>query len=314
MISTNTEAISDNLEEINDNSSDIESNLEKINDNSSDIESNLEKINDNSSDIESNLEKINDNSSAIEANSEKINDLQNSNVKAFYNFDKIFIYGIEKGYQTVNKDNHYHIFEKEIIYNFTKNSYLEIILKVLTEVSNYVLIGYFQILCNFYDQDNNLFYTISLSTAAGSINKLSTVKSVFIVPINENMFKIKIDFFIAPKESQQNRSAKFIIQDINSNKIYIKYYQKTNEMSIKDIQDSLNTVNNITADLEKIDENKDNIASNLKKINEVDDKIKLKSIKNILFYDEKEQIDFKNLSFNKKFELNIKKMILLKLI
>ena len=74
----------------------------------------------------------------------------------------------------------------------------------------------------------------------GSINKLSTVKSVFIVPINENMSKIKIDFFIAPKETQQHRSAKFTIQDINSNKIYIKYLQKTEEMSIKNIQDSLN--------------------------------------------------------------------------
>ena len=82
-------------------------------------------------------------------------------------------------------------------------------------------------------------------------------------------------------------------------------------MSIKDIQDSLNTVNNITADLEKIDENKDNIASNLKKINDlttkVDDKIKLKNIKNILFYNSKEQIDFKNKFFNKTYEINIKK-------
>ena len=30
----------------------------------------------------------------------------------------------------------------------------------------------------------------------GSINRLSTIKSVFIVPINENMTKIKIDFFL----------------------------------------------------------------------------------------------------------------------
>ena len=49
---------------------------------------------------------------------------------------------------------------------------------------------------------------------------------IFIVPINKNMTKIKIDFFIMPKATQQNRSAKFIIQDINSNKIYIKYYSK----------------------------------------------------------------------------------------
>ena len=214
-------------------------------DNSSDIESNLEKINDNSSDIESNLEKINDNKDDIIA-------LQNSNVKAFYNLDKIFIYDIEKGDQTVNKDKHFHIFEKEIYYNFVKNSYLEIILKVLTEISNYVLIGFFQILCNFYDENDDLFYTISLSTAMGSVNKLSTIKSVFIVPSNKNMTKIKIDFFIMPKPTQQNRSAKFIIKDINSNKIYVKYFQKTEEMSIKNIQDSLNNVNSITSKIDNL--------------------------------------------------------------
>ena len=147
---------------------------------------------------------------------------------------------------------------------------------MLTEISNYTFIGFFQILYNFYDQDNNLFYTISLLTAMGSINRLSTIKSVFIVPINENMSKIKIDFFIAPKETQENRSAKFIVRDINSNKIYIKYFQKTDEMSIKDIQDSL-------------------------------DNVKLKNIKNILFYDEKKQIDFKNDFFNKTYNLNAKK-------
>ena len=79
-----------------------------------------------------------------------------------------------------------------------------------------------------------------------------TIFFIFIVPINENMSKIKIDFFISPKESQQNRSAKFIIQDINSNKIYIKYFQKTDEMSIKNIQDSLNTVNSITSKIDNL--------------------------------------------------------------
>ena len=67
-------------------------------------------------------------------------------------------------------------------------------MKVLTEISHYLLIGFFQILCNFYDDNNKIFYTISLSTAMGSINKLSTIKSVFIVPIDEDMTKIKIDF------------------------------------------------------------------------------------------------------------------------
>ena len=134
----------------------------------------------------------------------------------------------------------------------------------------------------------------------GSINKLSTIKSVFIVPINENMSKIKIDFFIAPKPTQQHRSARFFIRDINSNKIYIKYFQKTNEMSIKNIQDSLNTVKNISNNLEQIDTNKKDII-NFK------NNIKLKNIINVLFYNEREQIDFKNNFFNKTYELNIKK-------
>ena len=267
---------------INNNLTDLESS----------ISSNLQDIETNQSNISSNSGLISTNTSKIASNLEKITALQTSNVKAFYNLDQIFIYDIEKGDQTVNKDNHYHMFEKEIINDFTKNSYLEIALKVLTEISQYILIGFFQILCNFYDQNNNLFYTISLSTAMGSINKLSTIKSVFIVPINENMSKIKIDFFIAPKETQQNRSAKFFIRDINSNKIYIKYFQKTDEMSIKDIKDSLTSVKDISNNLEQINTNKDDII-NLK------NNVKLKNIYNVLFYDEREQIDFKNKFFNK---------------
>ena len=264
LINLNTGSISTNSGKIDKNASDISDNLGKIDKNTSDIS----KIDKNTSDISDNLEKIDKNTSDISDNLEKITALQTSNIKAFYNLDQIFIYDIEDGYQTVDKDNHFHIFEKEITYNFTKNSYLEIALKVLSEISNYILIGYFQILCNFYDQDNNLFYTISLSTAMGSINKLSTIKSVFIVPINEHMSKIKIDFFIAPKETQQNRSAKFIIHDINSNKIYLKYFQKTDEMSIKDIQDSLDNVKNITS-----------------KIDNLEKSIYLKNLLNILYHD-----------------------------
>ena len=259
----------------------ITSNLEKITANESSISSNSGKITANEGNISSNLEKINDNKDDIIA-------LQNNNVKAFYNLDKIFIYDIDKGHKTVNKDNYYHIFEKEITYTFIKNSYLEIILKVLTEISNYVLIGYFQILCNFYDENDNLFYTISLSTAMGSINKLSTIKSVFIVPINENMTKIKIDFFIMPKPTQQNRSAKFIIQDINSNKIYIKYFQKTDEMSIKDIQDSLNSITSRVDNLEK--------------------SLYLKNLLNILYHENNIQIG--HIFFEKTYTINAKKMIL----
>ena len=122
----------------------------------------------------------------------------------------------------------------------------------------------------------------------GSINKLLSIKSVFIVPINKNMTKIKIDFFIMPKPTQQNRSAKFIIQDINSNKIYIKYFQKTDEMSIKNIQDSLDTVNSITS-----------------KIDNLEKSIYLKNLFNELYHEN--DVPIGHIFFDKTFLVNAKR-------
>ena len=154
----------------------------------------------------------------------------------------------------------------------------------------------------------------------GSINKLSTINSV-IVPINKTMDKIKINFFITPKIGEENISARFTIHDINSNKIYVKYYQKTDEMSIKNIEGGLNTVNNISANLETIDENKSNISTNLININTNEDNIAynsseinyiknniskpyLKNVYNFLFYNIKIQIDFRGTFFEKVFDVN----------
>ena len=143
-----------------------------------------------------------------------------------YKLKNIYTYDIPVKNQFVDKNKPFHIFEQSIVNNFKKDSFLEVSIKVLTEISNYILIGFFEILCEFFNENNDLFYDISLSTAMGSINRLSTVKSVFIVPIDKDMTKIKIDFYIRPKLSQQHRSATYKIVDINSNKIYIKYFQK----------------------------------------------------------------------------------------
>ena len=149
-ITANEEDISSNLSKINNNSSDITSNLGKISTNEGKISSNSGQISKNEGNISSNSGQISANEENIASNIEKITtnqgnilSLQNSNVKAFYDLDKIFIYDIEKGNQTVSKNNYNHIFEKEIIYNLIKDSYLEIILKVTTEISSYVLIGFF---------------------------------------------------------------------------------------------------------------------------------------------------------------------------
>ena len=98
------------------------SDLSKIDTNESNISSNLGKIDKNESNISSNLGKINENKSNISSNLGKID-----NIKEFLispeDFKKTF--NIEKQIFRFNRTTHFYtIFEKEITYDFTKNSLL----------------------------------------------------------------------------------------------------------------------------------------------------------------------------------------------
>ena len=196
------------------------------------VKNDLDNIKNNIDVVNLDLNNVKDDLNNLKNNIDVVNlDLNNvkfdvNNLNNYYKLKDIYTFDIKSKSQFVDKNKPFHIFEQSIINNFKKDSYLDVSIKVLTEISNYILIGFFEILCEFYNENNDLFYDISLSTAMGSINKLSTVKSVFIVPINKDMTKIKIDFYIRPKLSQQSRSATYNIIDINSNKIYIKYFQK----------------------------------------------------------------------------------------
>ena len=189
----------------------------------------LNNVNDDVINVKKGLYNVNntlDNVKLDINNVKKDLDNVNDELDTSYKLKNIYTFDIKSKSQFVDKNKPFHIFEQNIINDFKKDSYLDISFKVLTEISNYILIGFFEILGKFYNENNDLFYSISLSTAAGSINKLSTIKSVFLVPINKDMTKIKIDFYIRPKLSQQSRNATYNIIDINSNKIYIKYLQK----------------------------------------------------------------------------------------
>ena len=97
LIDTNTSSISSNKDLIETNTSDISSNKGLIETNTSSISDNKGLIETNASSISANSGLISTNTGSIASNLEKINDLQNSNIKAFYNLDQIFIYDIEKG-------------------------------------------------------------------------------------------------------------------------------------------------------------------------------------------------------------------------
>ena len=65
--------------------------------------------------------------------------------------------------------------------------------------------------------------------------------------------------------------------------------------------------NDISSNIGKIDKDKNDISANLEKIDKINtSKTHLKNIYNILFYDKKTRIDFRNLFYEKLFEVNAK--------
>ena len=220
--------ISLSLNEVINDVDNVKNDLNNVKNNTDSIKLDLNNVKNDVNDVKNDLNNVNDVKNDID--SVKF-DLDNVKVDVnslnnYYKLKNIYTFDIKSKSQFVDKNKPFHIFEQSINNSFIKDSFLEVSIKVLTEISSYILIGFFEILCEFFDDNNDLFYDISLSTAMGSINKLSTVKSVFIVPIDKDMTTIKIDFYIRPKLSQQSRSATYNIIDINSNKIYVKYFEK----------------------------------------------------------------------------------------
>ena len=217
--------VKDDVNNVKNNVDVVNLDVNNVKDDLNNLKNNIDVVNLDVNNVKDDLNNLKNNIDVVNLDVNNVKDDLN-NLNNYYKLKNIYTYDIKSKNQFVDKNKPFHIFEQSIINDFKKDSFLDVSIKVLTEISNYILIGFFEILCEFYNDNNDLFYDISLSTAMGSINKLSTVKSVFLVPINKDMTKIKIDFYIRPKLSQQNRSASYKIIDINSNKIYIKYFQK----------------------------------------------------------------------------------------
>ena len=129
--------ISSNISKIGDNKNDISTNSSLISNNTSNISTNSGRIITNKSAISTNLEQISTNTSYISTNSGLISTNTSSistNLKKIDNFTQYILksgkdfeekYIIEKQIFRFNRDKHFYtIFEKEIEYNFTKNSLL----------------------------------------------------------------------------------------------------------------------------------------------------------------------------------------------
>ena len=93
------------------------------------------------------------------------------------------------------------------------------------------------------------------------------------------------------------------IDDDSENYINIDYLDKNNENKEKIEKNK----NDISSNLININTNEDNISYNLEEINYIKNNISKSYLKNSLFYDKKIQIDFRNLFYEKFFDVNANK-------
>ena len=135
-----------------------------------------------------------------------------------------------------------------------------------------------------------MFYDyISLKSNAGDDRSNDLKRNdIFYVKLDDNFDVIKIELILSLIDNVTNTVDCKIYNANDSNFLCIKHYKKLNLIS----------VNNNLGDLE------DTILSNSTKIKNSKNSIYLKIVYNILFYDSKTQVDFRDLFFEKIFDVN----------
>ena len=194
--------------------------------------------------------------------------------------------------------------------DFKKDSILEIDCRLLYRYHNYNHIGLLQQIFKLYDNTNTMFYEYkSLKTNAGDNKSNDLIQNdVFYVKLNDDYKFIKIELILSLINNVSDTTIVDckLYNSYKSNFLSIKYYKKINLISVNnnlgDIENSvLSNKNTISTNLIKINSNEDDILSNLNEINYLkNNKSYLKNVYNILFYDSKKQISFKDEIFYEK--------------
>ena len=307
-------------DKINDNSSSISINSGRIITNKSAISINSEQISKNKNNISNNLGMINTNVSSISSNLKKIDNFTQYILQSGKDFEEKYI--IEKQIFNFNRDRHFYtIFEKEIEFEFTKNSLLFIknnMYYKYDDLSN----DYHRLQheYNIYDGDNLIHkYLFNKDTYYDDENPILHTNEDFCICFKKNYNKIKINLQLHRHNRHGVGNINLEIDDDNESYINIDYVDRNNDEKVDtntaDISSNLGKINtnvtNISSNLEKIDTNEDNIAYNLNEINYLKNNKSnqyLKNVYNILFYNNNEQISFKDEIFYEKiFELNANK-------
>ena len=329
-ISTNTDNISTNSGQISTNTSSISTNSGKIDDNINAIKLINKNSQDNSKDISTNSNLISSNTLSISTNSGKIDNFTQYILKSGKDFEEKYI--IENQIFRFNRDKHFYtLFEKEIEFDFTKNSLLFVknnIYYKYDDLSN----DYHRLQheYNIYDDENNLIhkYLFNKDTYYDeSLDPILHTNEDFCICFKKNYNKIKINLQLHRHNRHGVGNINLEIDDDNESYINVDYIDRNNnnnnekvDTNSADILSNLGKINTnretISSNSRQISTNTSSIASNLSKINDITNSIILKNVYNFLpFYDyddydadnEKNRIPVNRLSFTKTFKMNIKK-------
>ena len=105
-----------------------------------------------------------------------------------------------------------------------KDSYLEFDSSILIFFNkHYINIGFFHILLEYFNSENELFKEMKLPLANGSIAKFCNVTNSCIIKLPDNFNKIFFKLSIKLND-RQNRTDSISILDFD-NKIYFKYFE-----------------------------------------------------------------------------------------
>ena len=318
-INSHSSTISSNFKQTTRNANTISSNSTQINTNTSDISTNLGKIDnnikaiilinknsqDNSKNISSNLKQINTNTKSISTNLKKIDNFTQYILQSGKDFEEKYI--IEKQIFRFNRNKHFYtIFEKEIEFEFTKNSLLFVKNNMYYKYEN-LSNDYFRLQheYNIYDGDNLIHkYLFNKDTYYNeSLDPILHTNEDFCICFKKNYDKIKINLQLHRHNRHGAGNINLEIDDDNENYISVDYIDRNNNNE----QVDTNT-RDISSNLGKINTNVTDISSNLEKINDIKNnssKSYLKNVYNILFYNNNEQISFKDeIFYEKEFDVN----------
>ena len=239
--------------------------LEKISDNDNNISTNLSKIGNNENNISTNLSKIDDNENNISSNLSKIDNFTQYILQSGKDFEEKYI--IEKQIFRFDRNKHFYtMFEKEIEFDFTKNSLLFVKNNMYYKYNN-LSNDYYRLQheYNIYDDENNLIhkYLFNKDTYYDDENPILHTNEDFCICFKKNYKKIEINLQLHRHNRHGSGNINLEIDDDNENYINIDYVDRNNNANTE----------SISSNLEKINTNTEYISSNLEKINDIENNL-----------------------------------------